>query len=270
MITTFLTSATLDITKGAVAAYSLRKLKSSATKAIRVRRSNDNEEIDIGFIDNSIDVIALMQFVGINSGYITKWYDQSGYCNDAVQTTASNQPRIVNAGILEKDIEGNPAIYISTSDNHHLTVENNVSLNLTSNATFNFVHLPVSTGVGGYGRILEKPGAGYSIIKTSNNRFDINGKSTTTINIYDLNEVNVNSIVVDSNVKIYKYGIHADTIEKYGFASTSSTLYLFNRNTLDRSYDGKFLELIIFSDALTDIQRQKLEYNQCKYYDLIT
>jgi hypothetical protein len=33
-------------------------------------------------------------------GFVTKWYDQSGNGNDVVQTTAANQPKIVNSGSL--------------------------------------------------------------------------------------------------------------------------------------------------------------------------
>ena len=36
-------------------AYSLRKLSSSATNAIRVRRSSDNTEQDIGFSGDNLD-----------------------------------------------------------------------------------------------------------------------------------------------------------------------------------------------------------------------
>src|SRR6266404_2656478 len=82
-------------------AYSLRQLKSSATKAIQVRRSSDNLTMDIGFMAGDLDQAALLSFVGSNNGYITIWYDQSGNGHDAVQATAAKQPRIVNAGIID-------------------------------------------------------------------------------------------------------------------------------------------------------------------------
>lgn len=94
----------LDTYGGAAAAYSVRKLKSSYTgSALRVRRSSDNTEQDIGFDSSgNLDESALTTFVGSGSGYVTKWYDQSGNTRDASQTTQANQPRIVDAGTVEK------------------------------------------------------------------------------------------------------------------------------------------------------------------------
>jgi hypothetical protein len=80
---------------------SLRKKISTATVAIRIRRSSDNTEQDIGFSGSSLDTAAITSFVGSNSAYITKFYDQTGHGFDAVQATAANQPRIVNAGTID-------------------------------------------------------------------------------------------------------------------------------------------------------------------------
>jgi hypothetical protein len=114
----------LDDYPGASAAYSLRKLKSGYTgSAVRVRRSNDNTEQDIGFSAGIIDETALTNFVGANSGFITTWYDQTGNGKDAVQTTASQQPRIVNSGTVEKDGDGLINIYFDgTTDRLRNTV----------------------------------------------------------------------------------------------------------------------------------------------------
>ena len=95
----------LDDYPNAAAAYSLRKLDKDYTgSAIRVRRSNDNAEQDIGFTSSGdLDTGALKTFVGAgNNGFVTVWYDQSGNARNATQTTAARQPRIVNGGNLEK------------------------------------------------------------------------------------------------------------------------------------------------------------------------
>ena len=92
----------LDSYSGAAAAYSLRKLKSSYTgSAIRVRRSSDNTELNIGFdSDGNLDTYSLSAFVGSVSGFVTTWYDQSGNSKDVIQTTANRQPHIVDTGVL--------------------------------------------------------------------------------------------------------------------------------------------------------------------------
>jgi hypothetical protein len=101
------------------AAYSLRKLTPNSVysgPAIRVRRSSDNAEQNINFIDNAadadIDTTDLLNFIGAgNSGFITTWYDQSGNSRNGTETTAADQPRIVNAGIIETTNSKNSMLF---------------------------------------------------------------------------------------------------------------------------------------------------------------
>jgi hypothetical protein len=89
----------LDLYPNAAAAYSVRKLRSAYTgSAIRVRRSSDNAEQDIGFVNNVLDTSSLTSFCGSGTGFITTWYDQSGNARNVTQTTAANQPQIVLGG----------------------------------------------------------------------------------------------------------------------------------------------------------------------------
>ena len=94
----------LDSYGSAAAAYSLRKLSSSYSgNAIRVRRSSDNTEQDIGFTNCDLDTASLKSFVGANSGYIVTWYDQSGNTGrNATQSTTANQPSIVLSGVVQR------------------------------------------------------------------------------------------------------------------------------------------------------------------------
>ena len=102
----------LDLISAVVAAaYSLRRLYASYTgAAIRVRRSSDGAQADIGFMANGdLDTVALLAFVGNGSGFVTTWYDQSGNARNATQATAANQPRIVSNGAIETE-NGRPLI----------------------------------------------------------------------------------------------------------------------------------------------------------------
>lgn len=98
----------------AAVAYSLRLLKADYEgSAIRVRRNSDDAEQDIGFINRVLDTTSLLTFIfdggdGV-SGYVTKWYDQSGNGRDLVQATEANQMIIVDEGVLIEN-GGNPAI----------------------------------------------------------------------------------------------------------------------------------------------------------------
>ena len=92
----------LDTYPNAAAAYSVRKLRAAYTgSAIRVRRTSDNTESNIGFTaTGNLNTTALTSFCGAGNGFVTTWYDQSGNGNNATQTTAASQPQIVNSGSI--------------------------------------------------------------------------------------------------------------------------------------------------------------------------
>ena len=90
----------LDLYPDSAAAYSLRRLRTQYSgSAIRVRRA-DNTEQDIGFVNNQLDTVSLLAFVGSGDGFVAKWYDQStgNDMGDGIQTTATLQPKIVDSG----------------------------------------------------------------------------------------------------------------------------------------------------------------------------
>ena len=104
----------LDAYSGANAAYSLRKIKSTYTGfAIRVRRSNDDNSQDIGFVNGDLDTTSLLSFVGANNGFVSIWYDQSGASKNMVQNTLAIQPQIASSGAMITD-GGKNAIYFNS------------------------------------------------------------------------------------------------------------------------------------------------------------
>lgn len=111
----------LNLYPGAAGAWSLRKLDNNyAGSAIRVRRSSDNTELNIGFDGNGdLDTTTLLTFVGANSAFVTTWYDQSGLGRNLAQATAANQPRIVNAGTIDrKGTQNKPSIKFDGSNDY--------------------------------------------------------------------------------------------------------------------------------------------------------
>lgn len=101
-----------DIQSDGRSGYSVRKLKDNYSGAcLRVRRSSDNAEQDIGFVGEDLDEGALTTFVGANDGYVVTWYDQLELTATSyfTQTTTTLQPLIVSSGTVIKD-NGKPAI----------------------------------------------------------------------------------------------------------------------------------------------------------------
>jgi len=121
-------SLLLDTYTNAAVAYSLRKLRTAYSgSAIRVRRSSDNTEQDIGFVGNDLDTTSLLSFVGANNGFITTWYDQSTNANNATQSTVASQAQIVSSGSLILDADTSKITTTWTTDFYSLT--NGISTN---------------------------------------------------------------------------------------------------------------------------------------------
>ena len=109
----------LDTYTGAAAAYSLRRLSSSYSgSAIRVRRSSDNTEQDIGFnVFGELDTVSLLAFAGQSLGVFVKvWYDQSSNGVNVTQTNTGKQPQIVSSGTVIVEANGKPAIKFDGSN----------------------------------------------------------------------------------------------------------------------------------------------------------
>lgn len=91
----------LDLYPNAEIALDFFKLRTDYNgNCIRVRRSSDDAQLDIGFVDNYIDTASLLTFAGAEDVFIVKRYDQSGNGNDTFVDAVDNQPKIVNAGVL--------------------------------------------------------------------------------------------------------------------------------------------------------------------------
>jgi len=106
----------LNLFPNASLGLSLDKLDKNYTgSAIKVRRSSDNAELDIGFVNNELDTASLLDFVSSGDAFVTIIYDQVG-SNNMTQTTSSLQGQIVSNGSVIT-LGGKPCI-IRGSDNN--------------------------------------------------------------------------------------------------------------------------------------------------------
>ena len=64
---------------------------------MRVRRSGDNAEQDIGFDGIDLDRAAIASFCSPGDGFVVTWYNQDGSGNHLSQGTNSAQPKIYDA-----------------------------------------------------------------------------------------------------------------------------------------------------------------------------
>lgn len=100
--------------------FSLRKLRSAYTgSAIRIRRTSDNTEADIGFVANLIDVSAINSFCSGTTCRVKTWYDQGGGAYNFSQTTQAEQPYIYQNGSIET-LNARPCIFFDANSNTSL------------------------------------------------------------------------------------------------------------------------------------------------------
>lgn len=98
-------------------AFALRKINPDYSgNCVLLRRSSDNAEQAFGFDGSgNLDTANIESWGGTDSMYVKTWYDQSGKGHNVTQSTASIQPRLYNAGVLDT-INGTPALYFDDND----------------------------------------------------------------------------------------------------------------------------------------------------------
>jgi len=182
--------------------YSLRQINSTATKAIKVRRSSDDTTQDIGFDAwGNLNVSALLTFVGSSSGYVDTWYDQSGSSKDLTQATKANQPQIVNSGALNL-LSGRPTLKFTST-----TSLGNTALTANTGTQVSGYAYASNTAVNNGGRIV-------SLYKTSNND-DNNASSVSLIQMDSSNHLQAKQ----NNITATTYGAY-----EYGNGFVATTI----------------------------------------------
>lgn len=264
----------LDDYPGASAAYSLRKLRTAYTgAAIRVRRSSDNLEQDIGFdVDGNLDTSALLSFTGAGDGFVTAWYDQSGNGNNAIQETASRQPQIVSSGSVNL-VNGKPSIVFDIHDLRTIFV-------YPTEQYQNTFYVADSTSTG---RVLDTRGTGLSATGWFN-RFSSAGQVSAI-------DDGTSGLLATTNVSrsgqtlasIFAFGGSGSTIDEYTNSSlvdfvSDATTRDFNRGNVMRiganlnganrqHFIGDLQEIILYNTDQSD-NRVEIETNINDYYGI--
>jgi hypothetical protein len=252
----------LDLYPNAAAAYSLRKLRTAyAGSAIRVRRSSDNTEQNIGFVNNILDTSALSTFCGGGNGFITTWYDQSGNARNATQTTAANQPLVYSSGSVvtqnsKPSIQGDGTNYFLTNNLGNTSVP--VSLFIASVRTSGTVYAyDWAMGEAGWSTALSAMSSAFEVntqtfFQWSGNTLHLDG--TSTLNIFYLKSIlNLTSA---PRLLFYKNNVSQTIGQPTGSISTDGKGTIFGDASTSKSqrFAGKISELIIYkSDQNTNV-----------------
>jgi hypothetical protein len=244
----------------AAAAYSSRLLSSSyAGKALRVLRTSDNTQSDIGFTaGGDLDTAALKTFVGAANAQVTTWYDQSGNGLDLTQATQTAQPILVSSGVINRE-NGQPFIRFYGSG----TAYNSLNLATAMN-TVGHVSAVIRLMSGGDGFILSY---------TNGYNWHSNPPSYLINNTYASASVQggnawFNAAAVAPDLTPWPSTLSVAEIEP----STPSTSTTWDNIGSDRnqyhdiSLGGGYGELVVFPTALSTADRLTLEANESAYF----
>jgi hypothetical protein len=264
--------------KNAAVIYSVR-LVDIAYKGplIKVRRSSDDATLDIypviqlNLQESVIDEAALLAFVGAGSGFIDTWYDQSGNGRNATQATTANQPRIVNAGVIDR-INTRPTIFFDgTSDSLSIS-DTSISQNVGYLSTYQVVKwnivpttartsFALATGVIGNPRFITQ-GTTTSKLRFATRRLDgdaiVNLDTTANITTNPTLFYNQAAYTVPS-VQTYTNGsLSVSSTPAYGAGSTANvasagTRIGSNSTGAAQFFWGSMSEFILYNTAETTL-----------------
>lgn len=252
----------------ALAGYSVRQLKSTATNAIRVERTDTTQQ-DIGFDANgNLDTGSLLTFVGAGDGKVVTWYDQSGNGHD--QPAVSGSAQIVTTGSVNLT-NSLPSLDFNSDDAY--TISNIIAGQ--SAKTVYALYTPDSIAV--TNRVFElsgnaAAGAGWQLTTEPAVRCQTYTYVTTagTASQQTLFNMVQSGSAMPGDFDMYLNGVHTPresggTGTLSGGTGNFSIGYAVNGNGY---FNGKFQELIIFDSQLSGTDRTAVESEINSYYSI--
>jgi hypothetical protein len=258
----------LDSYPGAAAAYSLRRLSSTYTgPAIEITSTSGTQ--DIGFDSegnlNTSDIIA---FCGANDGTVSKWYDQSGNGNDAVQATLAQQPKIYDAttGLVTEN--GEPAVEFDGSNDCFTMDLISDSTEVSICAVHKNAHRADYDPIIGVG-----DGDGYALT-TQNNKYNLFYRTvadqTTTSDAPNNTQAIVFAYTKSATSQVlYSNGTEIQNITPATMLTptTGSSIGAYDVGDSATKYDGFIQEIVLYNSDQSD-NRSGIEKNINKHYSI--
>tara|TARA_R100000329_G_scaffold37892_1_gene35721 strand:+ start:212 stop:1171 length:960 start_codon:yes stop_codon:yes gene_type:complete len=286
----FIESASLLLDKsfaaGPAAAYSLRRVSSSYSgPAVQIRRASDNVEVNVNFdsdgvvsLNSTISNVTeetsgsftnlttsaktLGEFVAnasytdadslgsTDSALVQNWYDQSGNSNDAIQSTAGSQPKIVSNGSLVTE-NGKPALeftsdfFLTNNELNQSSATNHFYIvNKTQAGTSGNNYFSESSAIDGNGSpaiTQQNTGDNYYLRAASSNIFLGN---LTTIKG---NQAMFTAEVSNTTSKVYFQGSELASVSSTGVDAITDKLYIGLRWTGADSFKGTYQEFVLYN-----------------------
>lgn len=254
------------------AAYGLRLLRSAystPTKLVRVQRTSDNTQSDIGVAVNGCDLdsSAFNTFCAATTCFVAKWYDQSGNTNDVSQATFANMPQLqlnqqnghpgINFNGTTDYLNATLGVGVSTAS--YLSVYRlSTSPSVSSAASINF-------GTDGFNDTIVGYNGGCLALRSVANVTSNGTKACPGATWY-----RVGTIMTNVLSRIYVNGlVGTDSTTSYTLATgTNLTVGAGVTPTFGIKWQSQIAEMIIFSPSISDADLLTISSNQGTYWGL--
>ncbi len=269
------TALALDNVTSAVLAFSVsRKLRTAYTgSAIRVRRSSDDAEQDIGFSGNDLDTASLESFCGAGDGFLVTKYDAAGTANNATSAIAAEQPQIVSVGSVIT-VNGKPAADYDGTDDELETGANTGISGTQQRAIIAVLERGANTldGVADIG--VEADTQDYTLtseyaIRTDGGNEVFLSTPPSALELVVLVFPEGSDNVEDHILYLDGSEVAQTSVSAQGVNTTDSPALIGNsRQAAIGTFDGRILEMMIFNDDLSGGVRESLEQNIADFYGI--
>ena len=255
----------LNSYSGAEAAYSLRKIDKDYTgSCIRIRRDSDDTETDIGFDSSGVlHTSDIASFVGSgNTGYLVKWYDQSGNSADMTATASQFQPKIYASNAVPA-LNGKPAVDFGITPYGKLYGETN-SISIDAISMFVVCSGPHHSWDHVFGS-----GTNFNLYNYGDGKFGSRYNGTHYSQNTDDNNQNLHALIAGST-----HGGFRHYVNQTGQAAMATTLgnstatgWGMGAYSSGSGYPGKLQEIILWGSDQSGNQ-SNIESNQNSYYSI--
>jgi hypothetical protein len=206
------------------------------------------------------------------SAYVAKWYDQSGNGNNAVQATTTNQPRIVNAGVIDMQ-NSLPSIHFDGSSQYLTATTFSTAFNNTVGGTLNTIGVN-NGGVSWQGLAQQGRNStpwwgiwGSNTAKWTAGFTNGPGNMISATNSSVLASVSLIQLPSTSTI-LYGNGSSISSSATTANSSNSQSFYIGYAANGTEYWNGYGSEINVFAAGLNTTRRVLLESNQAAYYGI--
>ena len=228
--------------------------------------TSNNNYVGIGFTEGDTPSnFTVSNFKILGDGFVETWYDQSGNGNDAPQTTASQQPKIVNNGSLVS----NGIDFDGSNDTLDMPTD---LISSTNSASAFVVAKSDTTGGSGAAVVLSRNSPDFRfyvpIIVSSNFNFGYQDSATkTSLGSADTNKHLFTAIAGSSNAEAFLDSTSKGTVSSADGKSALTSGGIGSINDIFSLWNGQIEEILVYASDQS-ANRTALETNINSHYSI--